>query len=131
MSSRPLIRPFPVISNGDMSQASITSAVTVIDNISMLSYALSWSGSSPVGTVSVQGSNDYTQNAAGGAGNAGTWTSLVLNASGSPSTTIPITGSPGTAAIDITETAFYALRLVFTRVSGSGTLQATMAAKVA
>lgn len=131
MSSRPLIRPFPVIANGDMSQASLTSTVTIIDNISMLSYTLSWSGSSPVGTVSVQGSNDYTQNAAGGTGNAGTWTTLILNNGGSPSPTIPITGNTGTAAIDITATAFYALRLVYTKASGTGNLQVMAAAKVA
>lgn len=131
MSSRPLIKPIPVIVNGDMSQASLTSSPTIIDNISMLSYALSWSGTSPVGTVSVQGSNDYTTNSAGGSGNAGTWTTLILNSSGTPSPTVPVTGNTGTGAVDITATAFYALRLVYTKTSGSGTLQVVVKAKAA
>lgn len=131
MSSRPLIKPISVITNGNMASASLTSLVTIMTNVSMLSYALSWTGSTPIGTISVQGSNDYTQNAEGGAGNAGTWTTLVLSSSGTPTTSLPITGNTGTAAVDITATAFYALRLIYTKTSGTGTVQCVAAAKVA
>lgn len=129
MSSRPIFSPAPVITNGNMS-GSLTSKVTVIQNISMVSYGLSWTGSSPVGTAQVQVSNDYATNAAGQVSNAGTWTTLVLSVSGTPSSTIPISGSPGTAFIDIDGLAAYAIRLVYTFTSGTGSLQAIINGKV-
>lgn len=129
MSSRPIFSPASVITNGDMS-GSITSKVTIIQNLSMVSYGLSWSGTSPVGTAQVQVSNDYATNAAGQVSNAGTWTTLILSVSGVPSSTIPVSGSPGNAFIDIDQIAAYAIRLVYTRASGSGTLQAVINGKV-
>jgi len=129
MASRPLKGPFPAITNGSMS-GNLTSVVTIIQNLSMLSYGVSWSGTSPVGTLSVQVSNDYTQNQEGSVSNPGTWTTLVLNVSGVPSSTVPVSGSPGTAFIDVTQTSAYAMRLVYTAASGSGTLQATGDCKV-
>ena len=123
MASRPVIPPYQVITDGDMS-GNITSEVTVITNISMVSYAVSWSGSSPVGTFSVEVSNDYEKNAAGGVANAGTWTALTLSASPS------VSGNTGNGFIDLGRISAYAVRLKYTRTSGSGTLQATVAGKV-
>lgn len=123
MASRPIFSPFPVIVNGNMS-TNITSAVTIIQNLSMLSYDISWTGT-PVGTFSVQVSNTYTQNGAGVVQNAGNWTTLTLS---SPTTA---TGSSGNGFIDIDEIGAFAIRLVYTAGSGSGTLNATIAGKVA
>lgn len=125
MSSRPLLQPMPVITNGDMSTATITSLVTIISNCSMVSYALSWSGTSPVGTISVEVSNDYSQNGQGAVSNAGTWTPLTLSAGTS------VSGNTGTGFIDIVQSSAYAIRLKYTKTSGTGTLQATLKAKVA
>ena len=124
MSSRPLIKPFPVVTNGDMS-SNITSKVTVIDNISIVSYDVSWTGTNPSGTISVQVSNTYKANAQGTVIVAGDWTSLPL------SSTPTISQSTGNGCIDIDVTGFNAIRLVYTANSGSGTMQVTMAAKVA
>jgi hypothetical protein len=123
MSSRPLIKPFQVITNGDMS-ASITSKVTVIDNLSLISYDISWTGTAPVGTMSVQVSNTYKQNAEGVVLIPGDWTSLPL------SSTPTIASNSGNGAIDIDCTGFYAIRLVYNYVSGTGTMQAWLASKV-
>lgn len=97
----------------------------------MVSYGLSWTGVSPVGTAQVQVSNDYSQYPDGTVRNPGTWTTLELNVAGTPSMTIPITGSPGTAFIDIDQIAAYAIRLVYTAASGTGSLQAVYNGKAA
>lgn len=134
MSSRPIASPYSVIgstagipgpgSSGDMS-ASITSKVTVIQNLSMIGYDISWSGTSPVGTMSVQVSNTYVQNADGSVKNAGNWTTLTL------SSATAVSGNTGNGAIDVDATGFYAIRLVYTAVSGTGTMAAVVNAKVA
>jgi hypothetical protein len=124
MSSRPLIKPFQVITNGSMS-SSIISDVTIIDNISVISYDISWSGTSPVGTMSVQVSNTYRENANSTAvAVAGDWTSLPL------SSTPSIASNSGNGAIDIDVTGFNAIRLVYNFISGTGTMNAWLSAKV-
>lgn len=125
MSSRPQFDPMPVITNGNMASSTITSAVTIIKKLSMISYDVSWAGTAPVGALSVQVSNTYTQNADGSVRNAGNWTTLTLSA---PAT---VSGTPGNGMIDVDATGAYAMRLVYTRTSGTGLLQATVNAKVA
>jgi len=93
------------------------------------SYALVWSGTSPVGTVSIQGSNDFALNAEGGVAVAGTWNTLTVNYNGSAVTTIPVTGNTGNGIVDITATGIYAIRLIYTAGSGTGNLTVTMNAK--
>lgn len=129
MSSRPLIKPHTVISDGNMASASITSDVTIIQQLSMISYGYSWSGSSPVGTIAIQVSNDYAIDPGGTVSNAGTWTPLDLAYNGSIVSTVPVTGNTGNGLIDI-ETGAYAIRTVYTRTSGTGTLQGKLSAKV-
>jgi len=125
MASRPLLKPFSVIENEDMS-ADITSKVTVISNTSMVSYSIVWSaGSTPIGSIVLEASDDYTENADGSVRNPGTWTALPLS---SPT---DISGNTGNGIIDITMTAHNALRLRYARTSGSGTLNAIIAGKVA
>ena len=115
--------------NGNSMAGNITSSPTIILDMYAGSYALSWTGSSPVGTVSIQGSNDYSQNAEGNVMNAGTWNVLTVNYNGSAVTTIPITGNTGNGIIDITATGIYAVRLIYTAGSGTGSLTVTMIAK--
>lgn len=129
MSTRTNLRPQPVIVAGSMA-GNLTSAVTILQSLSQCSYSLSWTGTSPVGTCSVQVSNDYAQNAVGGVANAGAWTTITLNQSGTPSTTIAISGNTGNGFIDINDTAAYAIRLIYTAGSGTGTLNATFNGKV-
>lgn len=123
MSVRPNLRPFSVITNGDMS-SNITSEVTIIDNKTLIGYDISWSGSSPVGMMSVQVSNTFSENPNGTIRNPGTWTTLTLSAP------TPVSGNTGNGFIDIDITGAYAIRLVYTRTSGTGTLNAVICAKV-
>lgn len=124
MASRPILPPFLVITNGNMS-SNITSISTIIQNLSMLSYAVTWSGTTPVGTVSVQASNDYSQNSDGSISNPGTWNTLPL------SSTTTVSGNTGNGFIDIDAQAGYALRFVYTAGSGTGSMNVTASGKVA
>jgi hypothetical protein len=125
MSSRPLIKPFQVITNGNMS-GNITSVVTIIDDLSMVSYDISWTnGSSPMGAMSVQVSNTYKQNSAGQVLVTGNWTTVPLGTN-----TTTINTNTGNGFIDIDTIGAYAIRLVYTANSGSGTMQAFVVSKV-
>lgn len=124
MSSRPQLAPFSVITNGSMA-GSLISEVTIIQKLSMISYDISWSGSSPVGTVTVQVSNSYSKDPDGSVRNAGSWTTLDL------SEPAAISGNTGNGFIDIDSSAAYAMRVIYTRVSGTGTLNVIINAKVA
>lgn len=128
MSSRPLMRPFQVITNGVMGGTSITSSPTIIDNLSMASYSFSWAGSTPIGVITVQVSNDFKLNAAGGVANAGTWNTLADSA-GDPLEGA-VSGNTGNGFFNITGLAGYAIRCVYTKTSGTGTLQAYVTSKV-
>lgn len=123
MSSRPQLAPYSVITNGSMA-GSLTSAVTIIQKLSMISYDISWSGTSPVGVITVQVSNSYSKNADGTVDNAGSWTTLDL------SEPAAVSGNTGNGFIDIDATAGYAIRLVYTRTSGVGTLNVIVNGKV-
>ncbi len=130
MSSRPQAGPYPVIGgtlpnavSGSMA-ANITSKPTIIQKLSMIGYDISWTGTSPVGVMSIQVSNTYSENADGSVANAGNWTTLTL------STTPSVSGNSGNGFIDVDATGAYAIRLIYTRTSGTGTMSATIAAKV-
>ena len=107
-----------------MSQASVITEPTIISNVSMVSYDISWSGSSPVGVITIQVSNSYSENADGSVRDAGNWTTLTLSA---PTN---VSGNTGNGFIDIDATAGYAVRLVYTKVSGSGNLNVIICGKV-
>jgi hypothetical protein len=130
VSTRTRLSPITVINAGSMA-ASLTSSPTILQSLSKASYAIRWTGTSPVGTVSIQGSNDYSLYPDGTVNNSGTWTTLTINVSGTPNTTVAISGNSGNGVIDVLDTALYALRLIYTRVSGTGSLTAIFNGKVA
>ena len=130
MATRTSLRPQIVLSAGDMS-TNLTSIPTILASLSMCSYSLSWAGSTPVGSVSIQCSNDFSLNPDGTVNNLGTWSVMTVQLAGVPVSVIPITGNTGTGFIDITETAAYAIRLIFTKGSGTGNLSVTFNGKVA
>lgn len=130
MSTRTGLRPQPVIVNGSMA-GNLTSTPTILQSLTSVGYSLSWTGTSPVGTVSIQLSNDYALNPDGRTvENSGTWTTMTVSYNGSNVTTVPVTGNTGTLYIDITKTAGYASRLIYTFTSGTGTLNALINGKV-
>ena len=97
----------------------------------MVSYGVSWSGSSPVGSIVIEASNDYALEPNGTILNAGTWSVLTLSVNGSPATSVAVSGNTGSGMIDITQCASYAIRMKYIPTSGTGTLQAIINGKVA
>jgi hypothetical protein len=124
MSTRPNASIAAIV-NGNMT-TTLTSIVTIINNLSMMSYAYEWSGASPVGTISVQVSDDYSEYPNGQVNNPGTWNTLPLSTGNS----VAVTGNSGNGGIDILQTGFYAIRTVYTPASGTGTLQCEYQGKV-
>lgn len=129
MAYRPQAAPYPVIEDGDMS-ANVTSLVTIIQKLSMCSYSYSWSGSSPVGEIVVELSNDYALDSTGAVKNAGTWNAMTLNYGGAAVDSVPLSGNTGNGLIDIEAVAAYAIRTRYVRTSGTGTLNSIFVAKV-
>lgn len=123
MSSRPLMPPMPVIVDGSMS-GNITSLVTIISNMSMMSYSYTWVGTTPIGVITVEVSDDYAQNSDGTVKNAGTWTALPLSA------LTNVSGNTGAGFIDIDMLGAQAIRTVYTFTSGTGILNAIFKGKV-
>lgn len=130
MANRPMATPHLVITNGSMA-GDLTSLVTIIQQLSMVSYAYSWAGTVPVGSISVQVSNDYALNSNGTVKNAGTWNTMTVDLAGTGVTAIPISGNTGNGFIDIVQSSAYAMRTIYTRTSGTGTIQVTLVSKVA
>lgn len=113
MGRKSIIKSYKVIDAGDMSATSITGTVTActgIDNIGMLAE---WSGTSPVGVITVE-----VQNGTSG------WSALDF---GNP---IAISGNTGNLNININQIPFENIRVVYTKSSGIGALTVTLAAKV-
>ena len=131
MSTRTTLRPQVVIAAGDMSAASITSAPTILQSLTIPNYSVTWTGSTPVGVIQVQASDDYALNPDGTVSNAGTWNPLPLSVAGSSTYSIPVTGNTGNGMIDIYGLGAYAIRLVYVKTSGTGTLTAIINGKVA
>lgn len=130
MSTRPTIKPYNVITDGSMA-ADITSEPTILELISGASYTVEWSGTSPVGDLILQGSNDYALNPNGSVKDSGTWVTMYVSINGgSPAGSMPISGNTGTGLIEIDRTNVYAIRLFFDRTSGTGTLNAVIKGKV-
>ena len=129
MSDRPRITPnlnAPLI-NAESMTASFNGPATIINGLTGISYDLAWTGT-PTGTFSVQVSNTYSLNANGSVANAGNWNTLPPSAFVG---TIPTpAGSPGNGFIDVLGTEAYAIRLVYTAASGSGSLTVLACAKV-
>jgi hypothetical protein len=115
--------------NGNSMATNITSSPTIVQDMYAMSYALVWTGVTPIGTVSIQGSNDFSLNAEGQVANPGTWNTMTVNYGGAAVTVIPVTGNTGNGLIDIVATGIYAIRLIYSATSGTGTMIVTMNAK--
>lgn len=129
MSDRPLIVPNlskPLINAVSMA-SNITGSPTIINRIPGISYDIAWTGT-PTGTFSIQVSNTYAQNADGTVANAGNWNTLPTS---SFSGTYPVpSGSADHGFLDVVGTEAYAVRLIYTATSGTGSLTVLAAAKV-
>ncbi|MES2181065.1 MAG: hypothetical protein V4493_03080 [Pseudomonadota bacterium] len=129
MSDRPLIAPQrnkPII-NAHSTGASFNGTPSIIQRLPGISYDIAWTGTTH-GTISIEVSNTYSIDATGAVLDAGNWNAL-------PSAafigTLPApAGSPGNGFIDVIGTEAYAIRPVFTRTDGTGTMTIQACAKV-
>lgn len=117
------LRKFKNISSGDMSAASITSLVTNIQWLDNVGIQLNWTGTSPVGTVSVEVSADYEQDDQGNVTNAGNWVAITL------SPTPSVSGNSGSIYLDLNQLSAPWIRTKYTKVSGIGTLNSFITGK--
>lgn len=108
-----------IITSGDMS-GSLTSIGIDLQQLVLGSVQAVWSGgSSPVGDLTLEVSNDIVQVSLGTnpAANVSNW----ITYTGS---TQSVSGNTGSAMYNITDMGYRWLRLKYTRTSGSGTLNA-------
>lgn len=109
------VGPKSVIVNGDMS-SDVVSDVITMEQLVMLSYAITWVGAGLEGVITVEVSNDFSTNAAGQIKNPGTWTTLPLSGTGA------VDSDDDSGFIDIDANAGYAMRLRYTAEDGTGSL---------
>ena len=131
MAYRPQLAPTQVFvaPNNDMS-GNLESLVTIKNNMPIIGYGISWSGTAPVGVIQCLCSNDYSIDAEGNVKNAGTWNIVPFSVSGTIVTSLPVSGSPGNGYIDIDVLSAYAIKLSYTATSGSGKLSALITGMV-
>lgn len=129
MSHRPIIAANSVtpLINAVTTGADITGPATIIQFLPGISYDISWTGTTH-GTISVEVSNTYSQNSDGTVKNAGNWT--ILPAASFSGTYPTPAGSAGNGFLDVVGTEAYAVRLIFTRIDGTGTMTVVPCAKV-
>lgn len=132
MSRKNNLLKFQTITAGDMSAASITSAVTNIQFLDNIGLQLNFSGS-PVGLFQVQISADYAQDNEGNVQDPGNWVPMVLTylvgSTFVSATTVP-TSSGSPIALDLNQLSFPWIRVVYTKTSGTGTLNAFITCKM-
>jgi hypothetical protein len=123
MSRKDNLRVYQNITNGNMASASITSPATCIEWLDNIAIQLNFTGS-PVGTFQIQVSVDYAQDIGGKVTNAGNWVAVTL-----PSSPVAA-GAPGQIIIDLNQLASPWIRVVYTRTSGSGSLNSFISGKM-
>jgi len=98
-----------IISAATASQISRAMRAALLDN---MSFQVIWSGTTPVGTATVEVSNDHQENG-GVVTNAGTWTALTTPAQ------LAISGNAGNALMQVTNLSAAWVRLNFAKTSGT------------
>lgn len=103
--------------------ASVTSSVADLKNIGPTSVQFIWyTGSTPVGEMKLQGSNQVFNSAT----SVASWTDLSTSIyAGS----VALSGNSGSYMYNISNAGFRWLRAIYTRTSGSGTLDINFSGK--
>jgi hypothetical protein len=99
----------------------LTSAVTNIEFLDNIGVQFNFTGT-PTGTFQVQVSADYSQDQQGNVLNAGNWIGLL-------SVLPTASGSADSAYVDLNQLSAPWIRAIYTRTSGTGTLNAYIVAK--
>lgn len=104
--------------------ATFTSPVTMVQNMDNCSYQINFTTSDAVGSFAIQASDDYKKEQPGDqVQNAGNW--VTLDIGGTPTAA----SANDTILIDLNQLPFMAIRFVYTRVSGTGSLDAFISSK--
>jgi hypothetical protein len=100
-----------IISAGDVSTATITSSTLEVKEIRTFAVQAVWSGASPLGTLSIQGSNDGTnfKELSGGS--------------------IAVSGNTGNDLKNFPDCGYAYVQAVYTKTSGTGTITVTVNGK--
>ena len=114
-----VLKTFKSLSAADMSLASVQSQPTNTENLDSGVAIVSWSGTAPVGVMTVQGRN--IKQDANGLTNSD-WVDLDFD-------TINISGASGKHQLIFTSLPFTEIRFVYTSTSGSGLLDVYFTAK--
>lgn len=124
MSNRSNLPPYKVLSQGDLSQATVTTTPTDVRNQDNVMYQFNVTGAAAAGTIDIQVSNDYVPPTTPGGTpqNAGTWTSL-------GSAYQATVAGAGTGVIMLTQIEAPFTRALFTKTSGSGNMDAYVSGK--
>lgn len=116
-----LLVPFQFVTAQSLGASFISQAqeVKLQDNIGI---QLNWTGT-PAGAFDFQVSMDYAEDINGNITHQGHWISLVLDPA------IVAAGAPDSAYIDFNQLSTPYIRIVYTRTSGTGLLDAYIVAK--
>lgn len=112
MGRKSVVKSFKMIDQGDIS-GNVTSAITNVINLDIASIAISWSGTSPIGSITVQARN----------GEQEAFRDIDIG-------TINVSGNTGNHDLIFTELPFTDLQVTYTATSGTGTLDAVLTSKV-
>lgn len=115
---------FQNITSGNMALTSVTSTVSNILNLDNIGFEATWSGSTPIGVISIEVSIDYAQDSFGNVTNSGTWTALSFTP------TPAVSGNTGSLYIDMNQLSAPWLRAKYTKTSGTGTIQGYICGKM-
>lgn len=121
MPVKNFLPPNLIVNGGDMSQATITSDVTDIRYLDNISIQCIFTGT-PTGSFALEGSLNYYK-INGAVQNTGTWTPITL------SSTPAASGSAGNILLDLNQLSFPYIRIVYTKTSGTGTLNVYISGK--
>lgn len=118
MGRKNVVKSFKMFDDGDIS-GTITSSETNVINLDKASIHITWTGSSPVGVLTIEASNqDPDKNSP-----AVVWKELDFGSA------IDVTGNSGEHDIIFNELPFNVIRVVYTSTSGTGSINATLTAK--
>lgn len=118
MSVSKALTPVKIISAASLG-ANVVGTPTNIQYLDNISIQLNITGASAAGTITIQGSLDYAQTPFNAA-NAGSWDSLGV--------TYTVAGA-ATKIISLTQVCVPWIRIVFTRDSGTGSIDAYISGK--
>lgn len=115
-----IIDRYQAITNGDMSQATVTSTYADIRYLDNVGIQVKWTSASAVGVITVECSDNYNPDK----NITGSWVALTF----SPALTQPASNN-GEYLININQCPHAWIRVVYTKTSGTGTLNVWVNAK--